>query len=49
MGHPPPDNVTLVVQSLTSPETRTLENVPMTSANRQAIRNAAQARQRNEP
>jgi CubicO group peptidase (beta-lactamase class C family) len=44
MGHPPQDNVKLVVQSLTTHETRTLEDVPMTRANRQAIWNAAQAR-----
>jgi CubicO group peptidase (beta-lactamase class C family) len=43
MGHPPRDTVTLVVQSLTSSETRNLEDIPMTSANRQAIRNAAEA------
>jgi hypothetical protein len=41
MGHPPRDTVTLVVQSLTSPEIRTLEDVPMTEANRRAIYNAA--------
>jgi len=46
MGHQPRDTVTLVVQSLTSPETRTLENVPMTRANRKAIWDAAQARER---
>jgi hypothetical protein len=40
MGHRPQDAVTLVVQSLTSSETRTLVNVPMTTANRQAIRDA---------
>jgi CubicO group peptidase (beta-lactamase class C family) len=43
MGHPPRDTVTLVVQSLTSSETRTLEDVPMTRANRQAIWYAGQA------
>ena len=48
MGHPPQDTVKLVVQSLTSSETRTLEDVPMTEANRQAIRDAAQARERSE-
>jgi hypothetical protein len=48
MGHPPQDTVTLVVQSLTTSETRTLENVPMTRANRRAIRDAAQARERGE-
>jgi hypothetical protein len=46
MGHPPGGKVTLVVQSLTSPETQTLEDVPMTYANRRAIREAAQARER---
>ncbi len=46
MGHPPRDEVTLVVQSLTSGDTRALESVPMTRANRQAIRNAAEARVR---
>jgi hypothetical protein len=44
MGHPPQDTVTLVVQSLTSSETRTLENVAMTKANRRAIRAAASDR-----
>jgi hypothetical protein len=48
MDHPPQDTVTLVVQSLTSSETRTLEDVPMTRANRRAIRDAAQARERSE-
>lgn len=46
MGHTPGDTVTLVVQSLTSSETRTLQDVPMTKANRKAIRDAAQARER---
>jgi CubicO group peptidase (beta-lactamase class C family) len=46
MGHPPEDTVKLVLQSLTSPETRTLENVPMTEANRNAIYSAALARER---
>jgi hypothetical protein len=45
MGHPPKDTVTLVVQSLTSSEKRVLENVPMTSGNRRAIRDAAQERE----
>ena len=49
MGHPPQDTVKLVVQPLTTSETRTLEDVPMTRANRQAIRAAAQARERSEP
>ena len=48
LGHPPQDTVTLVVQSLTSPQSRTLEDVPMTRANRRAIRDAAQARERDE-
>jgi CubicO group peptidase (beta-lactamase class C family) len=41
MGHPPRDTVTLVVQSLTSSETRVREGVPMTEANRNAIKAAA--------
>ena len=45
MGHPPGDTVTLVVQSLGSLKTRTLENVPMTEANRRAIHEAARARE----
>jgi CubicO group peptidase (beta-lactamase class C family) len=48
MGHPPQDTVTLVVQSLTSSQTRTLEDVPMTEANRRAIYNAATAHERAE-
>lgn len=44
MGHPPKDTVTLEVQPLTSPETRTLENVRMTEENRQAIKRAAMQR-----
>ena len=44
MGHRPQESVTLEVQSLTSAETRTLEGVPMTSANCSAITAAAQAR-----
>lgn len=47
MGHLPQDTVTLVVQSLTSPEKKTLKDVPITRANRQAIRDAAQAREAN--
>lgn len=43
MEHPPENSVTLVVQSLATSETLTLEDVPMTSANRRAIRNAAKA------
>jgi hypothetical protein len=49
MGHPPQDKVTLVVQSLQSSETRTLEGVPMTEANRRAIKRAANAREHWEP
>jgi hypothetical protein len=48
MGHPPQDTVTLVVKSLTTSKLRTIKNVPMTRANRRAIRNAAQARERGE-
>lgn len=44
MGHPPEKSVTLVVRSLTTSETSTLEDVSMTRANRRAIRNAAQLR-----
>jgi hypothetical protein len=44
MGHPPQDTVTLVVQSQTSSETRTLEDVPMTEANRWAIHKASPSR-----
>jgi hypothetical protein len=49
MGHPPQDKVTLVVQSLTSSQTRTLEGVPLTEANRRAIKRAANARETWEP
>ncbi len=49
MGHSPQDKVTLVVQSLTSPETRTLADVPMTAANRRSIRAADQSRAIPEP
>ncbi|GMV94072.1 MAG: hypothetical protein AMXMBFR82_38500 [Candidatus Hydrogenedentota bacterium] len=45
MGHEPDDTVTLVVQTLDTAETRTLEDVPMTYANRKVIRDAAQARE----
>ncbi len=49
MGHPPQDTVKLVLESLTSPpEMRVREDVPMTAANRRAIRDAAQARERDE-
>jgi CubicO group peptidase (beta-lactamase class C family) len=40
MGHPPRDAVTVVVQSLTTSETRTFNGVAMTEENRQAIRDA---------
>lgn len=40
MGHPPADTVTLVVQSLTSSELQTLKDVPLTEANRHAIKAA---------
>ncbi len=41
MGHEPEDSVRLVVCPLGSSKTRTLEDVAMTEANRQAIRKAA--------
>ena len=41
MGHEPKDAVRLVVRPLGSSETRTLEDVAMTKANRKAIRAAA--------
>ena len=41
MGHEPKDTVRLVVRPLGSSETRTLEDVAMTEANRKAIRAAA--------
>lgn len=45
MGHEPANTVTLVVETLsTPPETRTLKDVPLTEANRRAIRDAAQSR-----
>ena len=43
MGHPPQGKVKLEIGSLTSPKTRILEEVPMTAANRQAIRAAGRA------
>jgi hypothetical protein len=49
MQHPPGETVTLVVQSLASPETRTLKNVPMTKANRWAIKRAATEREERSP
>jgi beta-lactamase family protein len=48
MGHEPKDTVRLVVMPLGSQESRTLEAVPMIRANRQAIWDAAQARERSE-
>jgi len=45
MEHPPDDTVTLVVETLDTSETRTLEDVPMTRANRKAVRDAAEARE----
>ncbi len=48
MGHEPEDTVQLVVMPLESQATRTLGDVPMTRANRQAIWDAAQARERSE-
>jgi len=49
MGHPPQNTVKLVVRSLTTSETQVLEGIPMTEANRQAIKAAAQARASTEP
>jgi hypothetical protein len=49
MGHPPRDTVRLVVQSQMSAEARTLEGVPMTEANRRAIKAAAGTRETSEP
>ena len=46
MGHAPEDTVSLVLKSVVTGEERTLDAVPMTRANRNAIRNAAQARER---
>lgn len=48
-GHPPGETVTLVVQSLTSGETRILNDVPMTKENLSAIRDATQGRERSAP
>ena len=42
MGHEPKDTVQLVVSPLGSSEKRTLKDVPMTEANRQAIKAAAE-------
>jgi hypothetical protein len=44
MGHEPKKTVRLVVSPFGSSNTRTLEDVPMTKANRQAIKAAAQTR-----
>jgi len=41
--------VKLVVQSLTSSETQVLEHMPMTEANRQAIKASAEAREDSQP
>lgn len=48
MGHPPRKTVKLVLQPLTSTEPQVRENVPMTEANRQAIREAARNGKSNE-
>jgi hypothetical protein len=45
MGHEPGDSVRLVVRPLGSSTTRTLEDVPMTEANRRTIYKAARARE----
>jgi hypothetical protein len=45
MGHAPGDTVRLVVSPINSSMTQVLENVPMTEANRRAIKRAAQARE----
>jgi len=49
MGHPPQDTATLVVQPLAPSEKRTLKDVPMTAANRWAIKVAADARKTSQP
>jgi CubicO group peptidase (beta-lactamase class C family) len=49
MDHPPKDKVTLVVQSLTTSETQVRKDIPMTEANRSAIKAAAQTREHVEP
>ena len=49
MGHPPEEAVDLTVRPLTSAETRVLEDVPMTAANRRAIRDATQEREKGRP
>ncbi len=49
MGHPPKDTVQLIIQTLGfPPDSRTLNNVPLTEANRQAIYDAARAREAGE-
>lgn len=48
MGHPPRETVKLVVQPLTSSETRILDDVLMTEENRQAIKAAAEERAKSE-
>src|SRR4051812_44129381 len=48
MGHEPKDTVRLVVTPVGSQETRTLEDVPMTRANRKRFWDAAQERERGE-
>jgi CubicO group peptidase (beta-lactamase class C family) len=49
MGHPPGDTVQLVVKPVGSQESRTLEGVRMTTANRKAIWEAARTHERREP
>ena len=46
MGNPPADEVTLMVQALDSGEMKSIAAVPMTEANRWAIWEAAQAREK---
>jgi hypothetical protein len=46
MGHPPGETVKLVVRPVARSQTLTLEKVPMTTANRKAIYDAARARER---
>ena len=48
MGHTPKDTVRLVVIPVGSSTPRTLEDIPMTEANRRDIRKLSQARQRRE-
>jgi beta-lactamase regulating signal transducer with metallopeptidase domain/Tfp pilus assembly protein PilF len=49
MGHPPRDTATLVVQTLKASETRTPKEIPMTAANRWAIKTAGDARRNATP